>query len=125
MLKLGRDFEKQANVLRRKTEEVRDLYLLFVHFKLCWISFSTCAYKTCITVFIFVYFAPLQAAAANKRLKDALQKRSEVADKRKDFHSRGMEGAAARVKVVRLGSRDSVSKSPECALLYFTWCNKR
>lgn len=125
LLKLGRDFEKQANVLRRKTEEVRDLYLLFVHFKLCWISFSTCAYKTCITVFIFVYFAPLQAAAANKRLKDALQKRSEVADKRKDFHSRGMEGAAARVKVVRLGSRDSVSKSPECALLYFTWCNKR
>lgn len=77
-------------------------------FKLCWISFSTCAYKTCITVFIFVYFAPLQAAAANKRLKDALQKRSEVADKRKDFHSRGMEGAAARVKVVRLGSRDSL-----------------
>uniref|UniRef100_A0A671TPQ1 Kinesin family member 4 n=1 Tax=Sparus aurata TaxID=8175 RepID=A0A671TPQ1_SPAAU len=59
LLKLGRDFEKQANVLRRKTEE---------------------------------------AAAANKRLKDALQKRSEVADKRKDFHSRGMEGAAARVK---------------------------
>uniref|UniRef100_A0AAR2M5V4 Kinesin motor domain-containing protein n=1 Tax=Pygocentrus nattereri TaxID=42514 RepID=A0AAR2M5V4_PYGNA len=45
MLKLERDFQKQANVLRRKTEE---------------------------------------AAAANKRLKDALQKRSEVAEKRKD-----------------------------------------
>lgn len=45
----------------------------------------------------------LQAAAANKRLKDALHKRSEVAEKRKDFHSRGMEGAAARVKVVKLG----------------------
>ncbi|XP_036976300.1 kinesin family member 4 [Acanthopagrus latus] len=59
LLKLERDFEKQANVLRRKTEE---------------------------------------AAAANKRLKDALHKRSEVAEKRKDFHSRGMEGAAARVK---------------------------
>nr|XP_020498967.1 chromosome-associated kinesin KIF4-like [Labrus bergylta]XP_020498968.1 chromosome-associated kinesin KIF4-like [Labrus bergylta] len=59
LLKLERDFQKQANVLRRKTEE---------------------------------------AAAANKRLKDALQKRSEVADKRKDVHSRGMEGAAARVK---------------------------
>ncbi|XP_015226828.1 PREDICTED: chromosome-associated kinesin KIF4A isoform X1 [Cyprinodon variegatus] len=59
LLKLERDFQKQANVLRRKTEE---------------------------------------AAAANKRLKDALQKRSEAAEKRKDHQSRGMEGAAARVK---------------------------
>ncbi|XP_071384275.1 chromosome-associated kinesin KIF4-like isoform X1 [Centroberyx affinis] len=59
LLKLERDFQKQANVLRRKTEE---------------------------------------AAAANKRLKDALQKRSEVAEKRKDVHNRGMDGAAARVK---------------------------
>ncbi|XP_037543394.1 kinesin family member 4 [Nematolebias whitei] len=58
MLKLERDFQKQANVLRRKTEE---------------------------------------AAAANKRLKDALQKRSEVADKR-NAQSRGTEGAAARIK---------------------------
>lgn len=41
----------------------------------------------------------LQAAAANKRLKDALQKRSEVLDKRKDAQNRGIEGAAARVKV--------------------------
>uniref|UniRef100_A0A8C5I1S3 Kinesin-like protein n=1 Tax=Gouania willdenowi TaxID=441366 RepID=A0A8C5I1S3_GOUWI len=39
-----------------------------------------------------------EAAAANKRLKDALQKRSEVTDKRKDTQNRGMEGAAARVK---------------------------
>ncbi|XP_028671939.1 kinesin family member 4 [Erpetoichthys calabaricus] len=59
MLKLERDFQKQANVLRRKTEE---------------------------------------AAAANKRLKDALQKRSEAAEKRKDGQNRGFEGAAARVK---------------------------
>ncbi|XP_030010963.1 kinesin family member 4 isoform X2 [Sphaeramia orbicularis] len=59
LLKLERDFQKQANVLRRKTEE---------------------------------------AAAANKRLKDALQKRSEVAEKRKDFQNRGTEGAAARTK---------------------------
>uniref|UniRef100_A0AAX7T0D4 Kinesin motor domain-containing protein n=1 Tax=Astatotilapia calliptera TaxID=8154 RepID=A0AAX7T0D4_ASTCA len=59
LLKLERDFQKQANVLRRKTEE---------------------------------------AAAANKRLKDALQKRSEVAEKRKDAQNKGMEGAAARVK---------------------------
>ncbi|XP_029925560.1 kinesin family member 4 [Myripristis murdjan] len=59
LIKLERDFQKQANVLRRKTEE---------------------------------------AAAANKRLKDALQKRSEVAEKRKDVQSRGMEGAATRVK---------------------------
>ncbi|XP_031713116.1 kinesin family member 4 [Anarrhichthys ocellatus] len=55
LLKLERDFQKQANVLRRKTEE---------------------------------------AAAANKRLKDALQKRSEAADKR----NRGTEGSAARLK---------------------------
>ncbi|KAL0994127.1 hypothetical protein UPYG_G00118050 [Umbra pygmaea] len=59
MVKLESDFQKQANVLRRKTEE---------------------------------------AAAANKRLKDALQKRSEVAEKRKDVLNRGMEGAAGRVK---------------------------
>ncbi|XP_028277104.1 kinesin family member 4 isoform X2 [Parambassis ranga] len=59
LLKLERDFQKQANVLRRKTEE---------------------------------------AAAANKRLKDALQKRSEVAEKRKDSQNRGIEGAAARIK---------------------------
>ncbi|KAJ7996792.1 hypothetical protein DPEC_G00240700 [Dallia pectoralis] len=59
MVKLESDFQKQANVLRHKTEE---------------------------------------AAAANKRLKDALQKRSEVAEKRKDVHNRGMEGAAGRVK---------------------------
>ncbi|XP_061596036.1 kinesin family member 4 [Cololabis saira] len=59
LLKLERDFQKQANVLRRKTEE---------------------------------------AAAANKRLKDALQKRSEVAEKRKDTHNRGTEGTAARLK---------------------------
>ncbi|XP_053298263.1 kinesin family member 4 isoform X1 [Pleuronectes platessa] len=58
MLKLERDFQKQANVLRRKTEE---------------------------------------AAAANKRLKDALHKRSQVVDKRKDAHNRGAEGAS-RVK---------------------------
>ncbi|KAJ8276766.1 hypothetical protein COCON_G00085180 [Conger conger] len=59
MLKLERDFHKQASVLRRKTEE---------------------------------------AAAANKRLKDALTKRNEAAEKRKDTQSRGMEGAASRVK---------------------------
>ncbi|KAM6143493.1 chromosome-associated kinesin KIF4A [Erethizon dorsatum] len=59
LLKLERNFQKQSNVLRRKTEE---------------------------------------AAAANKRLKDALQKQREVADKRKEIQSRGMEGTAARVK---------------------------
>ncbi|NWS45258.1 KIF4 protein, partial [Probosciger aterrimus] len=59
LLKLERDFQKQANVVRRKTEE---------------------------------------AAAANKRLKDALQKQREVADKRKESQNRGMEGVAARVK---------------------------
>ncbi|XP_016062916.1 PREDICTED: chromosome-associated kinesin KIF4A [Miniopterus natalensis] len=59
LLKLERNFQKQSNVLRRKTEE---------------------------------------AAAANKRLKDALQKQREVADKRKETQSREMEGTAARVK---------------------------
>ncbi|XP_003801810.1 chromosome-associated kinesin KIF4A [Otolemur garnettii] len=59
LLKLERNFQKQSNVLRRKTEE---------------------------------------AAAANKRLKDALQKQREVADKRKETQSRGMEGTTARVK---------------------------
>ncbi|XP_072302654.1 kinesin family member 4 [Eucyclogobius newberryi] len=59
LVKLERDFQKQANVLRRKTEE---------------------------------------AAAANKRLKDALMKRSEAADKRKDVHSKGTESVSSRVK---------------------------
>lgn len=40
-----------------------------------------------------------QAAAANKRLKDALQKQKEAVDKRKETQNRGMEGIAARVKV--------------------------
>ncbi|NXD11940.1 KIF4 protein, partial [Nothocercus nigrocapillus] len=57
LLKLERDFQKQANVLRRKTEEYQF-----------------------------------------KRLKDALQKQREAADKRKESQSRGMEGVAARVK---------------------------
>ncbi|XP_075394770.1 chromosome-associated kinesin KIF4A isoform X1 [Tenrec ecaudatus] len=59
LLKLERNFQKQSNVLRRKTEE---------------------------------------AAAANKRLKDALQKQREAADKRKENQSRGMESTATRVK---------------------------
>lgn len=59
LLKLERNFQKQSNVLRRKTEE---------------------------------------AAAANKRLRDALQKQQEVADKRKETQSRGTESTAARVK---------------------------
>ncbi|XP_069603413.1 chromosome-associated kinesin KIF4A isoform X1 [Ranitomeya imitator] len=59
LLKLERDFQKQANVLRRKTEE---------------------------------------AATANKRLKEALQRQKEAMDRRKDTQSKGMEGASARVK---------------------------
>ncbi|XP_038188849.1 LOW QUALITY PROTEIN: chromosome-associated kinesin KIF4-like [Arvicola amphibius] len=39
-----------------------------------------------------------EAAAAHKRLKDALLKQKEVADKRKETHSRGMEGTAAHMK---------------------------
>ncbi|KAL8177149.1 UNVERIFIED_CONTAM: Chromosome-associated kinesin kif4b, partial [Gekko kuhli] len=39
-----------------------------------------------------------EAAAANKRLKDALQKQREVADKRKENVNRGIEGIANRVK---------------------------
>lgn len=50
----------------------------------------------------FVFVFSLQAAAANKRLKDALQKRSEVAEKRKDAQKKGMDGAAARMKVINL-----------------------
>ncbi|XP_051006487.1 chromosome-associated kinesin KIF4A-like [Acomys russatus] len=59
LLKLERDFQKQSNVLRRKTEE---------------------------------------AAAANKRLKDALRKQREAAEKRKETQSRGREGTDTRVK---------------------------
>uniref|UniRef100_A0A8C2DCJ0 Kinesin family member 4 n=1 Tax=Cyprinus carpio TaxID=7962 RepID=A0A8C2DCJ0_CYPCA len=40
-----------------------------------------------------------QAAAANKRLKDALQKRSEVAEKRKEVQNRGAEGVSSRIKI--------------------------
>ncbi|XP_029030298.1 kinesin family member 4 isoform X2 [Betta splendens] len=74
LLKLERDFQKQANVLRRKTEE---------------------------------------AAAANKRLKDALQKRSEVAEKRKDSQNRGLEGAAARVKTWLLNEVEVMASTEE------------
>ncbi|XP_066195028.1 chromosome-associated kinesin KIF4-like [Sylvia atricapilla] len=59
LVRLERDFEKQASILRRKTEE---------------------------------------AAAANKRLKNALQKQKEVADKRKETQLRGKEKFASRVK---------------------------
>uniref|UniRef100_A0A9J7X3Z8 Kinesin motor domain-containing protein n=1 Tax=Cyprinus carpio carpio TaxID=630221 RepID=A0A9J7X3Z8_CYPCA len=41
----------------------------------------------------------IQAAAANKRLKDALQKRSEVAEKRKEVQNRGAEGVSSRIKI--------------------------
>uniref|UniRef100_A0A1A8NES5 Kinesin family member 4A n=2 Tax=Nothobranchius rachovii TaxID=451742 RepID=A0A1A8NES5_9TELE len=74
LLKLERDFQKQANVLRRKTEE---------------------------------------AAAANKRLRDALQKRSEVAEKRKDGQSRGTEGAAARMKTWLLNEVEVMASTEE------------
>ncbi|XP_042329355.1 chromosome-associated kinesin KIF4A isoform X2 [Sceloporus undulatus] len=59
LIKLEQDFQKQANVLRRKAEE---------------------------------------AAAANKRLKVALQKQHEAASKRKENSNRGVEGLASRVK---------------------------
>nr|XP_012803214.2 chromosome-associated kinesin KIF4A-like [Jaculus jaculus] len=39
-----------------------------------------------------------EAAAANKRLKDALQKQREAAEKRKEVQSKGTDGSAARVK---------------------------
>uniref|UniRef100_A0A8C6M013 Kinesin-like protein n=1 Tax=Nothobranchius furzeri TaxID=105023 RepID=A0A8C6M013_NOTFU len=74
LLKLERDFQKQANVLRHKTEE---------------------------------------AAAANKRLRDALQKRSEVAEKRKDAQSRGAEGAAARMKMWLLNEVEVMASTEE------------
>ncbi|KAM5125044.1 chromosome-associated kinesin KIF4-like [Mantella aurantiaca] len=59
LLKLERDFQKQASVLRRKTEE---------------------------------------AATSNKRLKEALMRQKEVMERRKDSQSKGMEGAATRIK---------------------------
>lgn len=114
LLKLERDFEKQANVLRRKTEEVRPTSLSV---ELNLRDLRVNVYK--ITSILYLYFKGVnlrcnwkayykvsfsfQAAAANKRLKDALQKRSEVVEKRKDTQTRGMEGAAARIKVVKHG----------------------
>ncbi|KAK2116590.1 Chromosome-associated kinesin kif4a [Saguinus oedipus] len=59
LLKLERNFKKQSDVLRCKTEE---------------------------------------AAAANKCLKNALQKQREATDKQKQTQSHGMEGIAAQVK---------------------------
>ncbi|XP_070275317.1 chromosome-associated kinesin KIF4A-like [Myotis yumanensis] len=73
MLKLERNFQRQSNVLRRKTEE---------------------------------------AAAANKRLKDALQKQREVSERRKETKSQGVEGTAARVKCW-LGNEIEVMVSTE------------
>ncbi|XP_012498395.1 PREDICTED: chromosome-associated kinesin KIF4A [Propithecus coquereli] len=76
LLKLERNFQKQSNVLRRKTEE---------------------------------------AAAANKRLKDALQKQREVADKRKETQSRGMEGTAARVRQGRFPAKPTIEGGADAA----------
>ncbi|KAM4840973.1 chromosome-associated kinesin KIF4A-like [Thomomys bottae] len=53
-----------------------------------------------------------EAAAANKRLKDALQKQGEVARKRKETQSCGMESTATRVKSW-LGSEIEVMVSTE------------
>ncbi|XP_012882619.1 PREDICTED: chromosome-associated kinesin KIF4A-like [Dipodomys ordii] len=53
-----------------------------------------------------------EAAAANKRLKDALQKQGEVARKRKETQSCGMESTATRVKNW-LGSEIEVMVSTE------------
>lgn len=64
-----------------------------------------------------------QAAAANKRLKDALQKRSEVAEKRKDVQKRGMESVATRVKVINLCFQELLcgSRIAFHRLLYASW----
>ncbi|XP_026545424.1 chromosome-associated kinesin KIF4A [Notechis scutatus] len=59
LVRLEQDFQKQAMILRRKTEE---------------------------------------AAAANKRLKEALHKQQQVVRKRKDAHKQGFEAATSRVK---------------------------
>ncbi len=56
-----------------------------------------------------------QAAAANKRLKDALQKRSEVAEKRKEVHNRGAEGVGSRIKVLHM------KKKTVCFPTYLTF----
>jgi len=67
-----------------------------------------------------------QAAAANKRLKDALQKRNEVAEKRKDIHNRGAEGVASRVKVLNLektkfGLTSSFICHFICHFIFWSW----
>lgn len=99
MLKLERDFQKQASVLRRKTEEVAFMlenedkpFNLLLNRKRQNAETVPAKLKQSVCDLS-------QAAAANKRLKDALQKRSEVAEKRKDTQNRGMEGIASRVKV--------------------------
>lgn len=102
LLKLERDFQKQANVLRRKTEEVWPFtvaqFVCFLPFEIFVFIGLKNHWKRFVAVYEVLFFC-LKAAAANKRLKDALQKRSEVAEKRKDAQNKGMEGAAARVKV--------------------------
>lgn len=115
LLKLERDFQKQANVLRRKTEEVWPFtvaqFLFFTIWNVCVHRVEESLEKVCSCLWgalFFSFFFCLKAAAANKRLKDALQKRSEVAEKRKDAQNKGMEGAAARVKVEKQDSWEMV-----------------
>ena len=79
LVKLERDFQKQSNVLRRKTEE---------------------------------------AAAANKRLKDALQKQREAAEKRKETQNRGLEGTEAQVK-------KGLPKTPDFPYTCSCMCEKK
>lgn len=111
LLKLERDFQKQANVLRRKTEEVwpftvAQFVCFFTIWNFCVHRVEESLEKVCSC--LWGAFFCFKAAAANKRLKDALQKRSEVADKRKDAQNKGMEGAAARVKVEKQDSWEMV-----------------
>ncbi|KAL0588953.1 Chromosome-associated kinesin KIF4B [Plecturocebus cupreus] len=96
LLKLERNFQKQSNVLRRKTEETG--------FCSCCPGWSAMAQilghcNLCLPGSRNSPASAFQAAAANKRLKEALQKQQEVADKRKETQSRGMESTAARVKM--------------------------
>ncbi|MBN3323646.1 KIF4 protein, partial [Atractosteus spatula] len=124
MLKLERDFQKQASVLRRKTEEAMKAQRvqLMRQMKEDSEKFRQWKQKKDKEVMQlkekdrkrqyemlklerdFQKQASVlrrkteEAAAANKRLKDALLKRSEAAEKRKENQHRGMEGMAGRVK---------------------------
>uniref|UniRef100_A0A8C2H8H3 Kinesin family member 4 n=1 Tax=Cyprinus carpio TaxID=7962 RepID=A0A8C2H8H3_CYPCA len=103
---LKKKLQDQSKLLKLKESSVRNVSKLNQEIQVCLQTFMWCFWGILVAslqcslikcgVILNVH---QQAAAANKRLKDALQKRSEVAEKRKEVQNRGAEGVSSRIKI--------------------------